>query len=125
MRPSTAVPVYLVLLVFATIAWSFIGAGMFGIKLALMPEDKRPRQLAVTSAISGTTGFIMSFLSGQLLNYLQTLSMSIGGMVIYPQQILNGLGVCATMVLVVYLRRVMGREEENYLKRQADEGTFR
>jgi len=26
---------------------------------------------------------------------------------------------------VVYLRRVMGREEENYLKRQADEGTFR
>lgn len=125
MRPSTAVPVYLVLLVFATIAWSFIGAGMFGIKLALMPEDKRPRQLAVTSAISGTTGFIVSFLSGQLLNYLQTLSMSIGGMVIYPQQILNGLGVCATMVLVVYLRRVMGKEEESYLKRQADEGTFR
>lgn len=123
-RPSTAIPIYILLLISATIAWSFIGAGMFGIKLALMPEDKRPKQLAVTSAISGTAGFLISLVSGQLLNFLQTIPMSIGQYVIFPQQILNFMGMCSTLLLVLYLRRVMAKEEDNYIAAQSQERQF-
>lgn len=112
MRPETAVGMYILMSVLSTTAWSFIGVGLFGVKLELMPEGGRQVQLAVTAAVSGVVGFVMSFISGRLLDAMQKIDMSLFGMVIYPQQILNLLGFCCTIIMCLYIKLVVEREEE-------------
>ncbi|MDD3335636.1 MAG: MFS transporter [Eubacteriales bacterium] len=112
MRPEMATWMYLIMMAFSASGWSFIGVGLFGVKLELLPPGQRQVQFAVTAAISGLVGFIMSCIGGGLLDWLQKLDMSLNGMVIYPQQILNLLGVICVLLLCLYLKLVVERREK-------------
>ena len=97
--------------ILSTTAWSFIGVGLFGVKLELMPEGERQVQFAVTAAISGVIGFGMSFLGGRLLVALEAQHMALFGLTIYPQQLLNLLGCACAAVMWLYLKNVVEPRE--------------
>jgi len=68
--PSNAYPMVIMGTVFSALGWSFAGIGLFGVQLELLDEGKRDVQLSVLSALSGVYGFLVSFVSGCLLDFL-------------------------------------------------------
>ena len=54
-------------------------------------RDKR-RELSILLALSGVYGFLVSFVSGCLLDFLQKVLVALPGRQLYAQQFTNALG---------------------------------
>ena len=109
--PSNALVMTVFSSIFSALGWSFAGIGLFGIQLELIREEKRTIQLSIISALGGIYGFLVSFLAGRLLTFLQEVRPCIFGMQLYAQQVTNALGVCFLTMLILYLKfRVQKRE---------------
>lgn len=89
---------------FSACGWSFIGIGLFGIQLEFLDEKKRMIQLSLISSISGVYGFLISYLGGRLLDYLQRNPLIIFQRELYAQQILNSIGVVLLLVTFSYTK---------------------
>jgi len=110
--PSTAYPMTIAATLFSAAGWSFAGIGLFGIQLELLNEEKRTLQLSILSSIGGVYGFLVSFVSGRFLSFLQQAGWSIGGKPLYAQQVTNSLGVIFLIVLIVYVKFVVQKREQ-------------
>ena len=109
--PSNAYPMVILGTVFSALGWSFAGIGLFGVQLELLDEGKRDVQLSVLSALSGVYGFLVSFVSGCLLDFLQQTLAALPGERLYAQQFTNILGAWFLLVTILYLKcRVQKRE---------------
>lgn len=89
---------------FSALAWTFIGIGMLGIQLEFLAEDKRIIQYSLLSVLSGMYGFLVSFVSGKAVDYIQQQHYLVGGRAIYAQQITNIFGFVFIMVTIIYLK---------------------
>ena len=115
--PSNAYPFTIVATLCSALGWSFAGSGLFGVQLEMLDDKKRTIQFSILSSLTGTYGFLISVVSGQLLDYLQNHRPSIFGITLYAQQVTNTLGVFFLVVLILYLKfKVQKREKE--LRRQ-------
>ena len=92
--------------------WSFAGIGLFGIQLELLNEEKRTLQLSILSAIGGVYGFLVSFVAGRFLSFLQQAGWSIGGKTLYAQQVTNSLGVIFLIALILYVKFIVQKREQ-------------
>lgn len=101
--------------VFSALGWSFAGIGLFGIQLELIREEKRTLQLSILSALGGIYGFLVSFLTGRLLSFLQEAQSSVMGVKLYAQQITNTLGVFFLAVLIAYLKFFVQKREREVM----------
>lgn len=109
--PSNAYPMVILGTVSSALGWSFAGIGLFGVQLELLDEGKRDIQLSVLSALSGVYGFLVSFVSGCLLDYLQQALVTLPGKRLYAQQFTNMLGAGFLLLTILYLKcRVQRRE---------------
>ena len=109
--PSNAMLMYIISSAFATVAWSFIPIGIFNVKLEWISYDKRVVQFAILSSITGTLGFLMSVVSGKLLDALQKKPLYFAGDIVYAQQLLNFLGLIASIVTCLYIHFVLQKEK--------------
>lgn len=109
--PSNAYPMVILGTVSSALGWSFAGIGLFGVQLELLDEGKRDIQLSVLSALSGVYGFLVSLVSGCLLDYLQQILVTLPGKRLYAQQFTNMLGAGFLLLTILYLKcRVQKRE---------------
>ncbi|MDF2845289.1 MAG: major facilitator superfamily 1 [Herbinix sp.] len=102
--PFNAYPMLVLSAFLSSTAWAFLGIGLFGIQLDFFQGEKRMTWLTITSSLCGLFGFLVSILGGQLLGYLQSLSLYIYGQKIYAQQILNLIGFFIVLFMVYYIR---------------------
>lgn len=93
--------------------WSFAGIGLFGIQLELLNEEKRTLQLSILSSIGGVYGFLVSFVAGRFLSFLQQAGWSIGGNTLYAQQVTNSLGVVFLIALILYVKFIVQKENRS------------
>ena len=68
---DSAYPMTIAATIFSAVGWSFAGIGLFGIQLELLNEEKRTLQLSILSSIGGVYGFLVSFVAGRFLSFLQ------------------------------------------------------
>lgn len=102
--PGNAYPMQIISSILASTAWAFVGIGLFGLQLDFYKNEKRMIWLTITSSINGGLGFISSIIGGILLDYLQKVPLSIGGIPIYGQQVLNFIGFIILLLAVFYIR---------------------
>lgn len=109
--PSNAYPMVILGTVCSALGWSFAGIGLFGVQLELLEEGKRDIQLSILLALSGVYGFLVSFVSGCLLDFLQKVLATLPGQRLYAQQFTNALGAGFLLITILYLKcRVQKRE---------------
>lgn len=89
---------------FSSLAWTFINIGMLGIQLSFIEKQKRIVQFSLLSVLSGIYGFLVSFVGGKLLDYIQQQNWTIGAHEIYAQQITNLTGVVFIAITIWYLQ---------------------
>ncbi|NLO83829.1 MAG: MFS transporter [Clostridiales bacterium] len=106
MVPQNANILYAGMQLLSSVAWSFIGVGLFGIKLELLPPEHRTIKFAISAAISGAFGFLVTSLAGVLLGALDGKLKFFA----YPQQILNGLGILCAILFISYLKFGLGKK---------------
>lgn len=112
-NPSNAYPMVILGTVWSALGWSFAGIGLFGVQLELLDEGKRDIQLSILSAISGVYGFLVSFVAGQLLDFLQKTLAALPGKRLYAQQFTNTLGVWFLLLTILFIKfKVQKRERE-------------
>jgi MFS family permease len=102
--PGNAYPMHIVGTIFSSTAWAFVGIGLFGVQLDFFKNEKRMIWLTFVSSISGVFGFFVSIIGGKMLDYLQKSSLSIGGVTIYAQQVLNMIGFIIMLITVLYIK---------------------
>ncbi len=111
--PSNAYPMVILGTVSSALGWSFAGIGLFGVQLELLEEGKRDIQLSILLALSGAYGFLVSFASGCLLDFLQRVLATLPGQKLYAQQFTNILGAGFLLLTILYLKyRVQKRERQ-------------
>lgn len=111
--PSNAYPMVILGTVCSALGWSFAGIGLFGVQLELLEEGKRDIHLSILLALSGVYGFLVSFVSGFLLDFLQKTLVSLPGQRLYAQQFTNLLGAGFLLLTIVYLKcKVQKRERQ-------------
>ena len=110
--PSNAYPMTIAATIFSAVGWSFAGIGLFGIQLELLNEEKRTLQLSILSSIGGVYGFLVSFVAGRFLSFLQQAGWSIGGKTLYAQQVTNSLGVVFLIALILYVKFIVQKREQ-------------
>lgn len=111
--PSNAYPMVILGTVCSALGWSFAGIGLFGVQLELLEEGKRDIHLSILLALSGVYGFLVSFASGFLLDFLQKTLISRPGQRLYAQQFTNLLGAGFLLLTIVYLKcKVQKRERQ-------------
>lgn len=111
--PSNAYPMVILGTVSSALGWSFAGIGLFGVQLELLNETKRDIQLSILLALSGVYGFLVSFVSGCLLDFLQKVLVALPGRQLYAQQFTNALGAGFLLLTILYLKcRVQKRERQ-------------
>lgn len=111
--PSNAYPMVILGTVSSALGWSFAGIGLFGVQLELLEEGKRDIQLSILLALSGAYGFLVSFASGCLLDFLQRVLAALPGQRLYAQQFTNILGAGFLLITILYLKcRVQKRERQ-------------
>ncbi len=111
--PSNAYPMVILGTVCSALGWSFAGIGLFGVQLELLEEGKRDIHLSILLALSGVYGFLVSFVSGFLLDFLQKTLVSRPGQRLYAQQFTNLLGAGFLLLTIVYLKcKVQKRERQ-------------
>lgn len=124
--PSNAYPMVILGTVSSALGWSFAGIGLFGVQLELLDEGKRDIQLSVLSALSGVYGFLVSFVSGCLLDYLQQVLVTLPGKRLYAQQFTNILGAGFLLLTILYLKcRVQKRERQKISANEFQVNSFR
>lgn len=96
---------------FSAVGWSFIGIGLFGVQLDFLSREHRMSQLTILLSISGAYGFLVSWVGGRILDVIQGLELTIGGVPIYAQQVLNIFGVCMIGVTVCFIKFVVQKEK--------------
>ncbi|MEG0934276.1 MAG: MFS transporter [Clostridia bacterium] len=104
MTPGNANVLYLVMQLFSTFAWSFVGVSLFGVKLELMSANARTEQFAVLAGVSGAFGFLVSWLAGLFLSVMQAHPISLWGLALFPQQLLSALGVLSALGMAWFLK---------------------
>lgn len=109
--PANAYPMTVIGALFASTAWAFVGIGLFGVQLDFFKNDKRMIWLTIVSSISGVFGFIVSIIGGIILGYLQSLSLQIGNITIYSQQVLNMIGFIIMLIAVLYIKKCIETEK--------------
>lgn len=102
--PGNAYPMYILSNIIASTAWAFVGIGLFGIQLDFFQNEKRMIWLTLVSSISGVFGFLVSIFGGFLLDLLQKADISILGVHIYAQQVLNIIGFLIMLFTVWFIR---------------------
>lgn len=111
--PSNAYPMVVLGTVCSALGWSFAGIGLFGVQLELLDEKKRDLQLSILSSLSGVYGFLVSFMAGNLLDFLQQANFTLAGHSLFAQQITNVMGALFLALLIFYLKvRVQKRERQ-------------
>ncbi len=111
--PSNAYPMVVMGTVCSALGWSFAGIGLFGVQLELLDEKKRDLQLSILSSLSGIYGFLVSFVAGNLLDFLQQANFTLAGHSLYAQQFTNVLGALFLALLIFYLKvKVQKREQQ-------------
>jgi MFS family permease len=102
--PGNAYPMHVLGSFLSSTAWAFVGIGLFGVQLDFFRSEKRMIWLTILSALSGFMGFIVSIIGGNILDYLQSKDLSIFGIGIYPQQVLNVIGFTIMVLAVLYIK---------------------
>lgn len=102
--PGNAYPMQIISSILASTAWAFVGIGLFGLQLDFFKNEKRMVWLTLTSSINGVLGFVFSVIGGILLDYLQKSPLTLGGVQIYGQQVLNFIGFIILVITVLYIR---------------------
>lgn len=109
--PGNARVMFVIAAVFSSMAWSFIGIGLFGVQLDFLNRDHRMAQLTILLSISGAYGFSVSWVGGRILDVLQNLDLHLGGVPIYAQQVLNVVGFCMILIVVCFIKFVVQKEK--------------
>lgn len=91
--------------------WTFIGNGLLGVQLEFVDNSKRILQLSLISSVSGAYGFFISFLGGQLMNFLYDNPVFLLGQELYPQQILNVMGFIMILITAAYANTLVKMKE--------------
>lgn len=102
--PANAYPFHILGALLSSTAWAFVGIGLFGVQLDFFKNEKRMIWLSLVSSLSGVLGFFVSVVGGRLLNFLEGHSVTINGIYIYPQQILNVLGFLILIGCSIYIK---------------------
>jgi len=102
--PGNAYPMQIISSIFASTGWAFVGIGIFGVQLDFFKHEKRMVWLTLTSSIAGVFGFVISVISGNVLNYLQKASLSLWNVRIYAQQVLNLFAFIVILITVLYIK---------------------
>ena len=111
--PSNAYLFTIAATLFSALGWSFAGSGLFGVQLEMLDENKRTIQFSILSSLTGTYGFLVSVIAGQLLDFIQHHRPTVFGVTLYAQQVTNALGVFFLVLLILYLKfKVQVREKE-------------
>lgn len=110
-RASNGYLTYTIATIFSCCAWAYTGIGFLGIQLEFFDKERRVVLFSLFSAISGIYGFLVSFVTGKLLDFLQKKEMLIGNVPVYAQQITNLMGLCATVGIILYIRAVLEKKQ--------------
>lgn len=106
-RASNGYITYTIATIFSCCAWAYTGIGFLGIQLEFFDKERRVVLFSLFSAISGLYGFLVSFATGKLVDWIQKKEIFIGNVPIYAQQITNFMGLCATIGIILYIRAVL------------------
>lgn len=110
-RASNGYLTYTVATIFSCCAWAYTGIGFLGIQLEFFDKERRVVLFSLFSAISGIYGFLVSFVTGKLLDFLRKKEILIGNVPVYAQQITNFMGLCATIGIILYIRAVFEKKQ--------------
>ena len=94
----------------SALSWTFLSTGLFAIQMECVDESHRIAQFAIMSVVSGLYGFLVSLLSGRLLDYLQQHRPVLFGYTCYAQQITNLIGAAAVAVMAVWMQKTFAQK---------------
>lgn len=120
--PNNAYLMYTAGVIAAGAAWSFLGPGLFSIKVEFIERGKRVSHFAIIASITGVVGFLISIVGGVLLQFLQKAQFSFFGSPLYAQQILNLLSTIFALLTALYIHgivqkaQIQDNEEDGALK---------
>lgn len=114
---SNAIYMIPIAIVFAALAWSFVGTGLFNVQLELLDESRLTIQLSIVSLITSVWGYITILISTKIYGLFATLFAAEGSL-LFPQQGLNVInaGVYGLIILYIHykIEPLNDRKGENY-----------
>lgn len=106
--------------VFYTVYYCLFAAAMGGINSAetnlifdYVPAEKRSDALMVKQAVYGIAGFLATLAATPLVTYIQKSGNRFLGMDVYAQQVLSAISFVLTILVIVYLQKVVLKVKPN------------
>jgi len=107
--PENGFAVYIVHNVFMGIAQAGINSGLMNIYFDYVPTAERTATLGVKAAIGGVCGFLATTVAGVCLARMQESEITVGGRIVYAQQVLSLVSTVLCVITVLYTFFVIKR----------------
>ena len=114
--PSNGKVMYTIFTIVGSMAFGGINSATINLIFDYVKPEKRTTALAVNQAVYGIVGFLASTAATPFLEAIQNAGNRFLGMEIYAQQVLSALACVCTLLVMIYLERVvlkMERVQEN------------
>ncbi len=109
-NPANGAVLYLVYQIPFSLALAALTGTTMNILLPYVPPKERVGAQGIYGAITGLSGFLGSVLGGALLAAIQKNGLTLFGVGIYAQQVLNLLAAVGVAALAVYVKKVLERQ---------------
>lgn len=93
------------------IAQGGINSALINLVFDYVTPDKRADSLAICQATAGIAGFLATLLLSPLITLIQNHGNQVLGMTIYAQQIVSGISVVFSIIIVMFVRLNMMKEK--------------
>ena len=91
------------------IAMGGINSGVMNILFDFVPTEERPAALGIKAAAGGAAGLVASLIGSSILAQIQANGNQLFGMPVYAQQVLTAIAFVLLLLLVVYVKTVIGK----------------
>ena len=108
-RPAGGAVLYLIYQIPFSFSMAALTGTTMNILLPYVPPKDRVSAQGIYGAITGVSGFLGSVLGGALLAVIQTKGLTVFGVSVYAQQVLNLISALGMAALAVYVRTVLCR----------------
>ena len=104
--PATGKAMFILYYVFHGIAMGGINSAMTNMIFEYVPKEQTADALALTHAVAGLTGFLMTLCISPLVAHIQKSGFALFGIPIYAQQIVTALALVFTIAAIICIRRM-------------------
>ena len=89
-----------------------VNSNSYNILYSYVDEKYISEALSIKNCIAGTIGFVSALIAGKVLDFIQNSGNTFAGFSLYGQQILSAVSFVLTILVIVYVKRVLSKQNK-------------